>query len=346
MKVTLGIEGDYIETKENHLFFDVKGYHHPKDRKICYIRFYPDKTGDRIKDNLSYKKVYAFNERFSLLREKFPQYLFYSNQFDLELQGVKFEDIKNIYHPRDCLKNLQIKNSLNSIEKKSKELCELFIDKGEIPKESIGISGSLMVGLNKIDSDIDIIIYGTTTSLNFQTNLEEILEYSNTCRRYNSNEYRSHYHWRVGGSDIKFEDFFKSEQRKLHQGKFQNTDFFIRYIKSPKDWKGTYYDYQYKNLGRVKIKAKIINSSDSIFTPCSYKIEPLSLLESDLTFKDFNIREITEINSFRGRFSEQAKDGELVLVEGKLEKVCYRSRENYFRILLSDQIKDKMLILN
>jgi len=69
-------------------------------------------------------------------------------------------------------------------------------------------------------------------------------------------------------------------------------------------------------------------------------------LDSDLISKDFNIKEITEISSFRGRFSEQAKDGELVLVEGKLEEVCYRNQENYYRILLSDQIKDKMLILD
>ena len=35
MDIPKGIEGDYIETKDNHLFFDVKGLHHPKDRKIC-----------------------------------------------------------------------------------------------------------------------------------------------------------------------------------------------------------------------------------------------------------------------------------------------------------------------
>jgi len=215
MKIPLGIEGDYIETKKNRLFFDVKGYHHPKDRKICFIRFYPNKTGNRIKDNIIYKKVYALNERYSLLKEKFPQYLFYSNQFDLELQGVGLEDIKNIYNPRDFLRNLQMKNNLNNIEEKSKELCELFIDKGKVPKESIGISGSLMVGLNKLDSDIDIIIYGTKTCVNFQSNLKEILENSTICRKYNLDEYRSHYNWRVGGSNIQFEDFLKSEQHVL-----------------------------------------------------------------------------------------------------------------------------------
>lgn len=346
MIIPKGIEGDYIETKENHLFFDVKGYYHPKDRKICFIRFYPDKTGDRVKDDILYKKIYSLNERFSFLREKFPQYLFYSNQFDLELQGVRNDDIKKIYTPRDCFRILQMKTNLNDIEKKSKELCELYIDEGEVPKGSIGISGSLMVGLNKIDSDIDIIIYGTETSINFQTKLEKIFKHSNNCRRYNSDEYKSHYHWRVGGSDIQFEDYLKIEKRKLHQGKFHNIDFFIRYIKSPQDWKGSYYDYQYKNLGRIKIKAQIINSTDSIFTPSSYKIKTLKLLESNLISKIFKIKEITEINSFRGRFSEQAKDGEIVLIEGKLEKVCYRNQENYYRVLLTDQIRDKMLLLN
>jgi len=70
------------------------------------------------------------------------------------------------------------------------------------------------------------------------------------------------------------------------------------------------------------------------------------LLESNLISKIFKINDITEINSFRGRFSEQAKDGEIVLIEGKLEKVCYRNQENYYRVLLTDQKRDKMLLLN
>ena len=62
--------------------------------------------------------------------------------------------------------------------------------------------------------------------------MAQIFEKSNNCRKYNLDEYRSHYGWRVGGSNIPFEDFLRSEQRKLHQGKFFNHDFFIRYINS------------------------------------------------------------------------------------------------------------------
>ena len=346
MKIPKGIEGDYLETKNHHLFFDVKGFHHPIDRKICFLRFYPVEGGDRVRYSQNYKKVYDLNERYSILREKFPQYLFYSKNFDLELQGVVNEDIKYIYTPREYFRKLKNRKSLSPIQKKSKELCETFIAEGSIPDDSIGISGSLMVDLSKEDSDIDVVIYGTENALDFQTELKKILVHSKCCRKYNMNEYKSHYQWRVGGSSIQYEDFLRSEKRKLHQGKFYDTDFFIRYIKSPKDWKGDYYDYIYKNLGKIKLKAKVIDARDAIFTPCSYKIECLKILETNSVNNRIDPKKILEVNSFRGRFCEHAKEREIILVEGKLEKVLFRNTDEYYRILLSNQVHDKMIILS
>jgi predicted nucleotidyltransferase len=346
MAFPAGIEGDYLESKVDKLIFDVKGLIHPKDRKICFIRFYPDSKGERIRKGTKYTKIYDINKRYTYLRNNYPKYLFYSQELDLELQGVRNEDINKIYTPRDYFKELQEKGDLSKTENISKKLCELFITKGNLPKSSIGISGSPMVGLNKEDSDIDLVIYGTESSLKFQEFLKLTLNSSKTCRRYNINEFKNHYKWRAGGSDICFEDFIKSEQRKLHQGKFMESDFFIRYLKSPKDWIGNFYDFRYKNYGRIKILADIINAADSIFTPCSYKIKVIKVLDDSQIIKKVNEIDINEINSFRGRFCEHAIKGEKVLVEGKLEKVFFREKEEYFRILLGDQFRDKMVILN
>ena len=340
------MEGDYLETKQDHLFFDIKGIHHPRDRKICFLRFFPDQNGDRIKDDVKFKKIYSLDERYSKLREEYPQYLFFSKNFDLELQGVKLEDIKQIYTPRAYFKKLKDKKELTKTEIQSKNLCELLIDKGDIPENCIGISGSPMIGLNKKSSDIDIVIYGTQVSLDFQDKLKNIFQASNNFSMYNLEEYKAHYNWRVGGSDISFEDFLKSEKRKLHQGKFHGIDFFIRYIKSPEDWNGTYYDYKFKNLGRIKIKAKIINSTNSIFTPCSYKIKCLKVIERKINCRNIDLKILSEISSFRGRFCEQAINGENVLVKGKLEEVNFRNDKSYLRVLLTDQIQDKMIINN
>ncbi len=346
MKNIQGIEGDYIETKNDNLFFDVKGLLHPDNYTICYIRFFPSLEGDRIKNGIKFKKVYQLSDRYALLREKYPHHLFFSKELDLEVQGVKKKEIKEIYTPRNFFKNLLEKNDLTNIEIRSKELCKLLISKGNISENSIGITGSTMVGLNTEDSDIDIIVYGTEESLKLHERFKKIFESSDKIRKYNKEEYKTHYEWRVGGSDIPFEDFLRSEQRKQHQGKFMENKFFIRYIKSPKDWKGNFHDYQFKNLGRIKIKAEITNSIDSIFTPCLYKLNTIKILESTLKLKDVNLRDINEVSSFRGRFCEQAKEGENVLIEGKIEKVNFKNTKEYFRVLLTDQIKDKLLILN
>ncbi|MFX1324815.1 MAG: nucleotidyltransferase domain-containing protein [Promethearchaeota archaeon] len=343
MKIIKGIEGDYIQTKNSNLYFDVKGLLHPNDRKICFIRFYPHPRGDRIKKGVKYRKVYNLEERYSLIRGKYPEFIFYSKEFDLEVQSVKNQDIEKIYTPREFLQELRVKEDLSNIEQYSLNLCELLINEGSISQDSLGITGSVMIGLDKEDSDIDIIIYGTDTSYNLQQKLPKLLKESKKFRKYNLEEYKSHYNWRAGGSNIPFEDFVKSEQRKLHQGKFYGYDYFIRYIKSPEDWEGSYYDFKYSNLGRIKVKVLIIDSKDALFTPCSYKIDNVEVLEN-ISKIEIDFKEILEINSFRARFCEQAKEGEVVTVEGKLEKVNYKNKEPYYRILLTDQTKDIMLI--
>ncbi len=344
MDFVKGIEGDYLETKKDGLIFDVKGLLHPRDRKICFLRFYEDPNGDRVKGGRKFRKVYELSERYAILKERFPDYLFYSSELDLEVQGVGNENIKHIYAPREYFQELREKQNYNKAEQLSKELCELFIERGNINNSSIGISGSQMVGLSKEASDIDIIVYGTKISLDFHNKLNDIFKESSTCRKYNSEEYKPHYQWRAGGSPVSFEDFLTSETRKLHQGKFKNVDFFVRFIKSPQDWGGNFYDFKYTNCGRIKVKAKIIDDSDSIFTPCSYKIDDLQLIENRSNLKELDLRKIIEINSFRGKFCEHAKNGEIVVVDGKLEKVKYKDNPEYYRILLGNQIKDFMII--
>jgi len=346
MRIPKGIEGDYLETKKTNLFFDIKGYHHPHDRKICFLRFYPDQNEDRIKEGKKYKKIYSLDERYLKLREEYPQYLFYSNELDLELQGVENKDIKKIYTPRKYYNTLKMGKNLSELEKNSINLCKLFITDSSVPEDAIGISGSPMIGLSKVNSDIDVIIYGTRSSLEFQDRLKTMLLTSNNCRAYNLAEYKTHYNWRVGGSGINFESFLRSEKRKLHQGKFNGVDFFIRYIKDSHDWNGNFYDYKYKDLGRLKAKVKIIDSTNSIFTPCSYKIELIKVLESNINENDINLGNLNKINSFRGRFCEQAIKGESVFVEGKLEEVKFKGSKTHLRILLTNQKYDKMIVID
>lgn len=351
MDIPKGIEGDYLQTKENGLFFDVKGLKHPEDRKICFIRFYPDPKGKRKRNGVQYSKIYDINKRYLFLKKNHPEYLFFSEQYDMELQGVLNSDIKKIYTPREYFNSLKQKSFLKGIEKDSFELCMLLADGGHLPAYSIGITGSQMIGLNTQDSDIDLIVYGTDTCLNFQKFLPEIFRTSNKCRPYTFEEFKRHYKFRAGDSGISFNDFMKSEKRKLHQGIYNGMEFFIRYIKSPEDWDGSFYDYIYKNIGKIKLTAEILDAKNAIFTPASYKINVVRIIdleskETNIEIEHFDLDLIKEINSYRGRFCEQAQKGELVFIEGKVERVIYKKKHSYYRILLGNSKTDKMIIIS
>jgi hypothetical protein len=324
----------------------VKGLLHPKNRKICFIRFYPDTKGERSRNNITYKKIYNIDERYKFLRENYPQYLFHSNQYDLELQGVMINKIEKIYSPRDHLKKIMSKKELNEINSISLKLCYYLMKEGNLNLNNIGISGSPMVSLNKNDSDIDLVIYGTEISHAIQDTLENLYKFKkNDLRKYNLEEFKKHFQFRAEGSGISFDEFLRSEKYKLHQGKFNGKDFFIRYLKTPKDWPGSYYDFRFKNIGRIQLKAKILDSTDSIFTPCTYKIKTLRIDYLASPSSEIKPNKIIQINSYRGRFCEHAKKNDSVFAEGKLEKVIYKNSEILYRVLLGNLKNDKMIRL-
>jgi predicted nucleotidyltransferase len=105
MSIIEAIEGDYIETKKEKFYFDVKGLHHPDDYIICFLRFFPHPEGERMKNGIKYKKIYKLNERYALLRKEYLKFLFFSKELDLETQGVYKEEIKKVYTPRNFFRD-------------------------------------------------------------------------------------------------------------------------------------------------------------------------------------------------------------------------------------------------
>ena len=89
-------------------------------------------------------------------------------------------------------------------------------------------------------------------------------------------------------------------------------------------------------MGYAKIVGSVIDDSEAIFTPCTY------LLDNVETINGKERSPIEEIVSFRGRFCEQAKMGEKVTAQGKIEQVEKKGRIHY-RLLLGNTPKDFMI---
>ena len=111
-------EGDFIETK-NNLIFDVKGMVHPPKKIIAYIRYIPDKEGERQRDGQRFRKIYDLSERNEYLKKNYPEYILYDIVFDEVMNMVPIKDLSIHYKPIEKTHNIQIKSTPNKEEKKT-----------------------------------------------------------------------------------------------------------------------------------------------------------------------------------------------------------------------------------
>lgn len=331
-------EGDLIETLDGNIF-DVKGLVHPSNKIIAFIRFTPDSKGDRRRGNRHYRKVYPLHERYALLKEKFPQYIVFDEVFNEWLCEVPVELVKKHYRPKQYLSQLRRKKALQELNEQSLELVQLLQEHTHLRWTSLGISGSLLVGLHMPSSDIDLTIYGSDNCLKIYSALQSLIrDKESHLRPYTRQELMVLFDFRSKDTAMEFEDFVRTESRKVLQGKFYERDFFIRCVKDWNEITEHYGSVRYTALGEATIEAIIADDSQMIFTPCTYLIGNVKILKGKTP------ESLTEIVSFRGRFTEQARKGEKIIAKGKVERVLESVRKEHFRLLLGNKPSDFMIL--
>jgi predicted nucleotidyltransferase len=318
------LEGHYLETIEG-LFFAVKGIKHPLCRVIAYLRYLPDSKGTRIRNKRRYKRLYDLNETKKILQKSFPQYITYIETRGLTLQNVPLSKIKNIYSPREKLKKI-IKSPASKLNRKTRKFSTILALKTNLDRRHFGVTGSQLIDLDTEDSDIDLLVYGEVNGLKVYHALRKLRGKSSFIQAYDDETVKNVTAARWGAQKVP-KMLQEIEKKKILHGILDETDYFIRLILSPEDFEKEEYS---KPVKKIELETVIENDSRKIFTPCIYNISEKFELKQGKNI------EISQIISFRGRFTEQANKGDTVKIRGTLEKVRLQN-ENKYRIVLGDE---------
>ncbi|MEJ2242165.1 MAG: hypothetical protein P8Y18_08490 [Candidatus Bathyarchaeota archaeon] len=332
-------EGDLIENIQN-IIFDVKGLVHPPDRAIAFIRYVPDPNGNRKRSGKKYSKYYNLSKRYELLKRDYPEYLVNDPIFNTILCEIPINEIKEHFQPIQGLRTLRKRTNLDKTEKAALLFMENLKDESGVQWNKLGISGSILVNIHEESSDIDLIVYGSKTGYKVAQTMKRLLnDEKNLFQPYDLKNLKELFDFRSKDTNMTFEDFVRTDSRKISHGKFLGKHFFIRFVKDSNEINEQYGDIIYYPEGNSRILATIVNDREALFTPCTYEINNVKVIQGS------KVKSIKEIVSFRGRFCEQARIGERVIAEGKIERVQQQGKDDHYRLLLGSKPSDHMILI-
>lgn len=331
------IEGFAIETTDD-LIFTVKGLLHPPRRVIAYLRYLPDPAGSRTRYGRRYRRIYRFDDQEAVLRARHPTYIAEDPVFGLPLQSVPRRRFRTVYDPRRYLAALRESCRCDSLEGDALILVALLQHTANVPWANLGISGSLMLGLQRRSSDLDLIVYGESAGRNVHRALRSLLDRTAVeLRRPNAEELAALHAAHRPDTPLSFRQFAWLQSRKVNELRFRGRETFVRFVKLPNDVEERYGDRRFEPLESAEIRARVIDDRNAIFTPCRYAVADAMMADgSPLT-------DLREIVSFRGRFSDQIRAGEWAAARGRLELVLKRERPRYRRLTVGGETGDYLL---
>lgn len=288
---------DFIETNEG-LIFAVVSASIEEQRILSFLRYHRSVSGC---------KKLSTGEANALLRNRWPEYLYYSKVRDVPLHAVPLDKITHHHQPNQRLMMLWRNQTSDGIEKKLKLLLKHFNERG-LSHQDMGVTGSMLIGKQNPDSDIDLVFYQRgvffkAKEIIKQLLSEGLLQYLDDALWHDAYERR--------GCSLNFEEFLWHERRKYNKAAMLQTKIDISLVAS--DQRSD--KFRYKKHGKFFLKTQISDDTYNYDYPARYGLEHPS---------------IGEAVSYTATYIGQAFEGETVEIQGQLEI----SDEGHQRILI------------
>jgi predicted nucleotidyltransferase len=265
---------------EDDWIFAVADYCHEGGIRSI-LRYVPDPEGTRGVD-IKYRKM-DFDDAFIFMKKARPEWV-------NDVHIVPWDSVKEILSPNKRLpsianKNEKVKTIVKTLEK-------------HVPPENMGVTGSLLPGLEIESSDIDFIVYGSSW-FTARDIIKREKEKKNPITDISDDMWHDIYKKRK--PDISFDEFLLHEDRKGNRGMVGGTYFDLLYVR---DWKDITSCLRGTDIGNRTIHAIVTNADFAFDSPAIYKIDH---------------PEISYVLSYTHTYAGQALPGEWIEARGMVE---------------------------
>ncbi len=271
---------DFIITNDDWIFAVADYCHEGGIRSI--LRYIPDPEGKRGGDK-KYRKLDC-DDAFVFMKKERPEWV-------KDVHIIPWDSVKQILAPD---------KRLPSLVKKSSKVRAIVNTLKAIPLDKMGVTGSLLAGLENESSDIDFIVYGSSwfkaRDIIARAKMEKnpITEISDEMW---------HEIYRKRKPELSFDEFLRHELRKGNRGMVGGTYFDLLYVR---DWEDIAPCLRGRDIGYETIEATVTNADFSFDSPAIYKIDH---------------PEISYVLSYTHTYAGQALAGERIEARGVVEVV-------------------------
>jgi len=277
---------DFIETAEGLIFAIVES-NLENNTVLCFLR-YVNHQGQWQKQSTQ--------QANQLLADKYPQYLYYSAIKDAHLHGVKTTAIIKHHRAQQRLTTLQQQSQLDVIEKDLFALAQLFEQQG-LAIQTIGVTGSLLIGAQNSQSDIDLVFYQRSQFQQARQIIEQLIAT-------NDLQVLSHADWQDSfqrrDCELTLNEYIWHEQRKYNKALFNGRKFDISLLSKSQT------SATAKKKGSQQITVQIIDDSQAFDYPAIFKIQH---------------PRIKSIICYTATYNGQAFKGEWIEARGLIEQL-------------------------
>jgi predicted nucleotidyltransferase len=326
---------DYLRTVDN-LFFTVIGNVHPNDRVLAYLKYLPNprgkwgRVGKRYARSIRYYSAANIMKTVDFLRKRYPQYVFSFEQLQISFSSVPHERIVEHYRPEERLEEMRQAKRLDKLEKKTIHLASLLSERGGIPTERLGVTGSILIDVHTSFSDIDLAVYGREESRRIKELLLSLYKKKGSkIRRFSGSLLSTWCKEKSSVHPLSLKEARDLYSRMWNKAVFGSTIFSIHPIRTEQEVTELFGEEFYEPLGVVEIRARVVDAAGSCFLPATYMVTDVQS-ESGGQFENTN-----RVVTYEGLYGDIASEGDVIHVRGKLEKVFDTSRRlKYSRVLV------------